>query len=100
MEEDTGDGIRSSSWPTEENVEMVESSLNSMLGLTLPGTMKIKGKLRTKEVIVLIDYGATHNFLSMELIEELKLPLLTMGNYVVMGTRMAVLGREFAKELL
>ena len=43
MEEDTGNGIGSSSRPIEENVEMVELSLNSVLGLTLPCTMKIKG---------------------------------------------------------
>ena len=63
--------------------------------------MKIKGKLGTKEVIVLIDCGATHNFLSMELIEELKLPLLTIANYgVVMGTRMAIRGKGICKGVI
>ena len=48
----------------------------------------------------MIDCGATHNFLFMELIEELKLPLLTTGNYVVMGTEMAVLGKGICKRVI
>ena len=67
--------------------EIVELSLNSVLGLTVPGTMKIKGRLGPKDVTVLIDCGATHNFLFVDLIKELKLPLSTTSNYrVSMGT--------------
>ena len=94
-----GSGIGSS--PVEENMEVVELSLNSVLGLTLLGTMKVKGKLGTSEVTVLIDCGATHNFLSLELIEELKLPLLTIANCgVVMGTRMAFRGKGICKGVI
>ena len=49
MEE--GSGI--SSKPAELNMEVAELSLNSVLGLTLPGTTKVKGKLGTREVTVL-----------------------------------------------
>ena len=49
----------------------------------------------------MIDCGATHNFLFMELIEELKLPLLTIDNYeVVMGTEIAVLGKRIRKRVI
>ena len=48
----------------------------------------------------MIDYGATHNFLSMELIEELKLPLLTTGNYGVAMGKMAVLGKGICKRVI
>ena len=95
-EEEEGGGI--SSKPVEENMEVAELSLNSVLGLTLPGTMKVKGKLGTREVMVLIDCGATRNFLSVELIEELKLPLLTTTNYgVVMGIVFAARGKGICK---
>lgn len=39
--------------------EMVELSLNSVVGLTPPQTMKIKGTIEGQEVIVLIDSGAS-----------------------------------------
>ena len=78
----------------------VELSLNSMLGLTLPGTMKIQGRLGPNDVTVLIDCRATHNFLCVNLIEELKLALSTTANYgVIMGTGMVVEEKRFVKEL-
>ena len=50
---------------------------------------------------MLIGRGATHNFLSVDLIEELKLPLLTTANYgVVMGTRLAIRGKGICKGVI
>ncbi|RVW44750.1 hypothetical protein CK203_081863 [Vitis vinifera] len=57
--------------------DAMELSLNSVVGLTTPGTMKIKGTIGSKEVIILVDSGATHNFLSLELVQQLALPLTT-----------------------
>ncbi|GKD07696.1 hypothetical protein Tco_1187381 [Tanacetum coccineum] len=64
----------------EENVEnkegshirldSVEVSLNSLLGFTSPRTMKTRGILGGVVVTVLINSGATHNFLSNEGFEE------------------------------
>lgn len=50
--------------PVEELVTKV--SLNSVIGLSNPKTMKLKGLIRDNEVIVMIDPGATHNFISLE----------------------------------
>ena len=50
---------------TEEEQTVVELSINSMVGLSNPGTMKGKGKLQGREVIVLIDCGA-HTILSQK----------------------------------
>lgn len=48
--------------------------------------MKVKGTVRRKEVTILIDCGATHNFVSLELVEQLDLPITTTTNYgVVLG---------------
>lgn len=44
--------------------EGVELSMNSVVGLTSPKTMKMKDTINGQEVVVLIDFGATHNFIS------------------------------------
>ncbi|KAL0543107.1 hypothetical protein IC582_018194 [Cucumis melo] len=46
---------------------VVELSINSVVGLNDPGTMKVRGKLLGEEVVILIDCGATHNFVSEKL---------------------------------
>ena len=51
---------------------VVELSINSIVGLSNPRTMKVKGLLQGKEIIVLIDCGATHNFIAKELVKELQ----------------------------
>lgn len=38
---------------------VVEFSLNSVVGLTVPGTFKIKRMVEDVEVVVMIDCGAT-----------------------------------------
>ena len=48
----------------EEIQEIAELSLNSLVGLSTPKTMKIRGMIGQREVIALIDCGATHNFIS------------------------------------
>ncbi|XP_013615209.1 uncharacterized protein LOC106428065 [Brassica napus] len=53
----------------EDEVEAVvaEVSINSVVGLSSSRTMKLKGELNGEEVIVLIDSGASHNFVSEKL---------------------------------
>ena len=51
--------------------QVVEVSLNSVVGLTTPKTMKLKGHIREQEVVILIDPGPTHNFMSLELVKRL-----------------------------
>ena len=50
--------------------DAVELSPNSMVGLTMSGIMKIKGMIGSKEVIILVNSGATHNFLSLDLVQQ------------------------------
>lgn len=69
-----------------------------MVGLTTLGTMKMTGKLGSRAVMVLVDCGATHNFLSLELVNELELPITSTTNYgVVMGTGESVKGKGICK---
>lgn len=85
MQEDEEDG-RSDREPLveEQPVEVadkVELSLNSVVGLTTPGTMKLKGTVGPRVVILLIDYGATHNFISLQLVQQLGIPTTVTNNY-------------------
>ena len=41
-------------------------SLNSVVGITNPKTMKMLGRIGTEDLIVIIDSGATNNFISNE----------------------------------
>ena len=78
--------------------DVVELSLNSVVGLTTPGTMKIKGTIRSKEVIILVDNRATHNFLSLELVQQLALPLTITTSYgVMMGIGISVKGKGICR---
>ena len=51
-----------------------EIELNTITGLTSKGTMKLRGEIEGREVVVLIDSGATHNFVHYKIIEEMKIP--------------------------
>ena len=71
----------------------MEVSLNSVVGLTSPKTMKLLGTVLNREVVVLVDSGATHNFITADLVQELQLPVSQTEHYgVQMGTGQAVQG--------
>ena len=69
------------------NTEIANLSLHSLVGFSSPKTIKIKGEIRNCEVVVLVDGGAIHNFISEEVVKELKIPMETLDAYgVVLGT--------------
>ncbi|GKC55290.1 ty3-gypsy retrotransposon protein, partial [Tanacetum coccineum] len=65
------------------HLDMVEVSLNSVMGFTPNRTMKLHGKIGDREVVVLIDYEATHNFISSKIVEELGLAVSDSGTFNV-----------------
>ncbi|TYK01237.1 ty3-gypsy retroelement transposase [Cucumis melo var. makuwa] len=72
----------------------IRLSINLVVGLTNPGTMKVKGKVKNEEVVVLIDCGATHNFIFEKLVTNLNLLLKATTNYgVIMGLGATVKGK-------
>jgi hypothetical protein len=46
-------------------------SCNALAGINTPQTLNIKGYIRKKKVIVLIDSGSTHNFIHYKLAKDL-----------------------------
>eukprot|EP00253_Pinus_taeda_P022126 PITA_22126 len=46
-------------------------SFNELVGITTPQTIKIEGKIKKKNVIVLIDSGSTRNFIHCKVAKEL-----------------------------
>ncbi|KAF8400118.1 hypothetical protein HHK36_013414 [Tetracentron sinense] len=83
---------------TAEITQVVEVSLNSVVGLTTPKTMKLKGMIGKQEVMVLIDPRATHNFISLELVKRLQLPIAKTEAYgVTMGTGNVVRGEGICR---
>ena len=73
--------------------EIAEVSINYVVGLSAPKTMKIKGKIDQQEVITMIYCGATHNFISTKVVQKFGLSLEeTLGYGVLMGTGLAVKG--------
>ncbi|KAA0051199.1 ty3-gypsy retrotransposon protein [Cucumis melo var. makuwa] len=58
-----------------ELTEDIEIELKAMTRLSSKGTMKLKGWIRQKEIVVLIDSGATHNFIHQALAVDLQLGL-------------------------
>lgn len=62
---------------------IVELSINSVVGSTNSSTIKVKWKINKEVEIVLIDCGATHNFISERLVTLLNLPTKETSNYGV-----------------
>lgn len=73
--------------PKEAKAEMdqKQKELSSILtgGLTQPKTMKLQGKIRKRTVLILIDSGVCHNFISKELVKELGLEVKDTRPYHV-----------------
>lgn len=82
--------------PTEELI--TEVSLNSVVGLSNPKTMKLRGKINDKDVIVLVDSGETHNFVSLKIVEFLGLPVEIVGCFgVSLGNGETIKGHGLCK---
>lgn len=59
----------------EDETPVLELSMNSVVGLTGNHTMKLKEKVKGKEILILIYSMATHNFIATELVERLNIPI-------------------------
>lgn len=57
----------------------MELSLNSIVGLFDLRTLKLKGEVHRVKVVVLIDSGATHNFISTNLLKVVQILIVEMA---------------------
>ncbi|KAA0034862.1 Transposon Tf2-9 polyprotein [Cucumis melo var. makuwa] len=83
-----------------DTTTFVELLINSVVGLNDLGTMKVRGKLRDENVIILINCGATHNFVSEKLVKKLLIPIKETAHYgVILGSGAAVQGMQWLHSL-
>lgn len=75
-------------------------SINSIVGLTNPKTLKLVGQIGGGEVVVMVDPGATHNFISLRAVEKLKIPVTESAGFgVSLGNGEAVKGTGICKRV-
>jgi hypothetical protein len=71
-----------------KHIEIEETSstisCHALFGINNPQTFKIKGYIKNKKVIVLIDFGGTHNFINCKLMKLLNLFLSLEPKFQVM----------------
>lgn len=69
------------------NSPQPEISLNFVMGITIPRTLKLRGHIGGSEVIIMVDSKATHNFISNEAIGKLGIPVTPSKEFgVSLGT--------------
>ncbi|PKU74134.1 hypothetical protein MA16_Dca026394 [Dendrobium catenatum] len=101
-EDEEGGGSRTEEEEEEKlHLDVTEVSLNSVVGFTPSHTMKVRGEIADREVVVLIDSGATHNFISTQIVDQMGMELVDTGGYgVMMGTGKVEMGRGVCKEVV
>jgi hypothetical protein len=67
-------------WELERELEI---TFHALTGWTTPKTMRVSAKMGSHEVMVLIDSGSTHNFISNRLASMLKLPVIPTESFHV-----------------
>lgn len=60
-----------------------EITLHTLAGWTVPKTMWITTKIGAHNVIVLIDNGSTHNFISEQMANLMRLPMVLTESFLV-----------------
>ncbi|XP_019447282.1 PREDICTED: uncharacterized protein LOC109350506 [Lupinus angustifolius] len=83
LEEDEEEEEENNDEPLVGNFHSLQLSLCSMAGLTSTKSSKIKGLLKDRIVIILIDCGASHNFIASNLVNNMKLEVLDSPSYIV-----------------
>jgi hypothetical protein len=59
-------------------------SLHALSGISAPQTLKIKGYIKHRLVVVLIDSGSTHNFIHRRLTDEIHCFVCPVSNFQIL----------------
>ncbi|XP_075666464.1 uncharacterized protein LOC142636214 [Castanea sativa] len=70
VEEELGSEVATKAVSQEEEVEI---TLYALIGTPTPGTMRVRGKINSNGLVILIDTGSTHNFVDVSLVSGLQL---------------------------
>lgn len=70
-----GDAADPSTEEAENTTDLTQISFHAILGKYSGSTMKVEGSIAGKSVLILVDSGSTHNFISENLVKELNLPV-------------------------
>ncbi|XP_028768491.1 uncharacterized protein LOC114726095 [Neltuma alba] len=80
--------------------QLMSLSLNALAGLTGGKTIKLMGTVQGREVLILIDCGATHSFIHQDLVYSLSLPLDDRVAFTVqVGDSRNVQGRGVCRDV-
>ncbi|XP_048627782.1 uncharacterized protein LOC125596770 [Brassica napus] len=80
--------------------ELMELSLNSFLGLSSPTTMKLWGSIGKNNIVVLVDSGASHNFIDPSVLKKAHLtPVNDRRLDILLGTDITVKGSGVCKDI-
>lgn len=92
---------------SEEQLEVIseqhppEISLNSVMGISIPRTLTMLGCIEGKKVVVMVDPGATHNFISIKAVSSLGFPVTSSQVFgVSLGTMESVQGVRECKSVV
>jgi hypothetical protein len=93
--------VQGSSSDDELEEETAELGLKLVIGFSTLGTMKLKGKIKEREVIILIDCGATHNFISQNVVDELEIPVVNTTHFgIVLENGVASKGKGVCRSMV
>ncbi|XP_004514016.3 uncharacterized protein [Cicer arietinum] len=82
MEEEEEEGVEEGEEPL-QSFRSLHLSLCSLSGFTTTRSWKVEGLLEGVAVVILIDCGASHNFIAIELVERLHLTVMETSPYMV-----------------
>lgn len=81
--------------------ELMGISLASFFGLSSPTTTKVWGNIGQLKIVVMLDSGATHNFLSPAVVTQLQItPVRDRKLEIILGTGISVNGTGVCKDVL
>ncbi|KAF2313837.1 hypothetical protein GH714_018224 [Hevea brasiliensis] len=84
----------------EAHFSRLELPLFSVGGIQRPRTMKFQGWIANQPVVVLVDSGASHNFISNQLVQRLQLPVSATPSFnVKLGDGCKVSSTGLCKQL-
>ena len=78
--------------------EVATLSLNSVVDISTPRTMKLRGQIENQVIVVLINCEASHNFTATDLVQKLGIPRVGTHSFgVLMSMGLSVKGEGICK---